>query len=139
MFLTWKILLYAIPALSLSALVLVVNNWREKASQLDGVRKELSDYQDKCAKDKATTKEADDAFAKNHSYTDDQCIAALSLPATCVSVQSSRRTKLAGPQHGHEQADGLEIGWLKIYGDECEAIRKDYNTAVEFGHRCAQE
>lgn len=95
-----------------------------------------------CAELQTATKGANDAFIKNLTDTNDQCVAALRLRATCVPIGKDVNggAKLATPRPKHDDTGfGLDSAYLRWYETECKATQSDYHTCIEFGHQCAKQ
>lgn len=121
MTLQWKLILYGLLALSLSALVLMVNNWREKASQLDGVRKDLSEAVTKCESDKKITENANDALSKDRDAISLRLAGLLQQPSQCVQPTGTAHSGKGGAGHA---AANVSSAWLLQFAATCENYRE---------------
>lgn len=117
----WRILLYASLALSLSALVLVVNNWREKASQLDAAENALSSAVAKCESDKKITENANDALSKDRDAISLRLASLLQQPSQCVQPTGAAKPSKGGAGHA---AANVSSAWLLQFAATCENYRE---------------
>ena len=127
--------LIAIAAATLAMIVLVwkVDQWRNKASQLDEVKSALSSAIAKCEADKRITKEANDALQKSSDDISMRFASArvqfnsACMPVTNTSFTSSGRIKHAG---GNDK--GLRSEWLLGYSATCETYRSQRMILEKF-------
>lgn len=95
------------------------------------------DYQEnelhaQCDKEKAVTKEANDALQKNmDTITAERDKLKRVHPATCI-LSVTRQAKLPAVHGKHAGQDGISSDWLRDYAATCEEIRQTAVTCEKF-------
>lgn len=79
-----KLIAYLVAALAVAGMAWKVADWKEKASQLDAAKQELSDTIAKCENDKKITKEVSNGYQNKLAARDARIAELKRLPAKCI-------------------------------------------------------